>query len=451
MKYRWDKKYLYWGVTAFCVVACSLLFYYGIFHISVIKRNIGKMITILMPVIYGLVIGYLLSPVVNFFESRWFYPLFFERMKVQESVKNKKRIRSLSILFAVSLMLFVIFGLFFLLIPQLTKSISNIVVSFPFYYNNFTGWIADLLENNPRLEIAATSKLNGWQNNIQNFLNNILPSVNEVLVNLSSGLLSIFNLLKNFFIGIIISIYVLNSKELFGAQSKKLMYSLFTPHRANKIINNIRFTNEMFSGFIVGKIVDSAIIGVICFFVTNIIGTPYAILVSVIIGVTNIIPFFGPYLGAVPCALLILLVNPIQCIYFIIFIIILQTFDGNILGPKILGESTGLSSFWVIFAILLFGGLFGIIGMFIGVPVFAVIYTGIRYVVNTLLMRKNLSTNTSDYMELDNIDETTNDRIYLTKDIPEKEKNKHFRIKNENKISKDKSEKSENKKDEENK
>ncbi len=452
MKYRWDKKYLYWGVTAFSVIACSLLFYYGIFHISRVKETIGRMITILMPVIYGLIIGYLLSPVVNFTEDKWFYPLFFEKLKVENNTKNKKKIRTLSIFAALLFMLLIIFGLFALLIPQLINSISNLVISFPTYYNNFEIWIIDLLEKNPELESVAVDRLSDLSTYIENLLNNtILPSINSIIMNLSTGLMSVVNIFKNFIIGTLISIYVLGSKELFAAQSKKIVYSLFKPNRANKIIRNIRFTNEMFSGFIVGKLIDSAIIGVICFVLTTIIGTPYSILVSVIIGVTNVIPFFGPYLGAVPCAVLILLVNPMQCVYFVILIIILQTFDGNILGPKILGDSTGLSSFWVIFAILTFGGVFGILGMFIGVPVFAVIYTGIRYVVNTMLSSKNLSTDTADYMELDNIDEVTNSRIYLDKEKLERERahrahNRRNKDKNDEKFSSDEKKDTEEKK-----
>ncbi|OYP27662.1 hypothetical protein CG709_07160, partial [Lachnotalea glycerini] len=201
-------------------------------------------------------------------------------------------------------------------------------------------------------------------------------------------------------------------KELFAAQSKKLVYAALKPYRANILIKNLRLTNDMFSGFISGKLLDSFLIGILCFIGTKLLNTPYPVLVSVIIGVTNVIPFFGPYLGAIPCGILILFVDPLQFFYFIVFIIILQTFDGNILGPKILGHSTGLSSFWIIVAILLGGGLFGILGMFIGVPVFAVIYALVKAFVNRSLIAHNLPHKTTDYYNLDYIDEDTFHKFY---------------------------------------
>ncbi|HOO28395.1 MAG TPA: AI-2E family transporter, partial [Lachnospiraceae bacterium] len=195
--------------------------------------------------------------------------------------------------------------------------------------------------------------------------------------------------------------YLLASKELFCAQAKKLSYALLREERANNLINNMRFANKTFGGFLVGKILDSLIIGIICFVGTSILKIPYALLISVIVGVTNMIPFFGPYLGAIPCAIILIMINPMKCLIFLIFILILQQFDGNILGPKILGNSTGLSSFWVIFAITIFGGLLGILGMFIGVPLFAVIYSAIKTFVNQRLIKKQLPADTTFYMGSD--------------------------------------------------
>ena len=189
----------------------------------------------------------------------------------------------------------------------------------------------------------------------------------------------------------------------FASQAKKICYALFERPVANQVINACRFTNKTFIGFLGGKIVDSAIIGVLCFFGTSILKMPYAVLISVIVGVTNIIPFFGPYIGAIPSALLVLMINPVKCIPFILFVLALQQLDGNVIGPKILGESTGLSGFWVIFSITFFGGLWGIAGMVVGVPLFAVLYAGISYLINKLLEKKALSTTTEDYEGLDHI------------------------------------------------
>lgn len=423
MKYHWDKKYLYWGVTAILVISVSIFVFYGVFHLDEIKSAISKWITILMPIIYGLAIGYLLSPVVNYQEKHIFNPFFYEKCRIEKNKKSRKRIRALAIFVTLSFALLLLFGLFSLLIPQLFISISNLITSFPEIYDNFIQSVEEVFMDNPDLETDVIGYLNAASEYTEKFLNTqILPRVNQIFVQLSSGVLNFIGVLKNIFIGIIVSIYIMSSKELFGAQAKKLAYAVLKPYRANILIKNLRLTNEMFSGFISGKLLDSFIIGIMCFLAMKLMNMPYPVLISVIIGITNIIPFFGPYLGAIPCGILILLVNPIQCIYFIVFIIILQTFDGNVLGPKILGQSTGLSSFWVIVAILLGGGLFGILGMFIGVPVFAVIYALIKAFINRTLIAHDLPFRTNDYFNLDYIDEDTFDKVYNSKEKEEDSK-----------------------------
>ena len=224
----------------------------------------------------------------------------------------------------------------------------------------------------------------------------------------SISVISTLGVLWDFIIGFIISIYVLASKETFAGQAKKIAYALFEPDSANIILNNFRFTHKTFVGFVGGKILDSIIIGILCFIGTSIMNMPYAVLVSVIIGVTNVIPFFGPFLGAIPTTILIFVVDPghpLNCLYFVLFILILQQFDGNILGPKILGNSTGITGFWVIFSITLFGGLFGVGGMIVGVPLFAVLYAIIKSYVNGALRRKKLPEDTASYISLSEINE----------------------------------------------
>ena len=229
----------------------------------------------------------------------------------------------------------------------------------------------------------------------------LVPKFNVVLMEFSLSVLSFAKSLWNFIIGLILSIYIMGMKETFAGQAKKILFAIFKADHAKKLINDIRFVDDTFGGFIVGKLIDSAIIGVICFCAMSILKLPYVVLISVIIGVTNIIPFFGPFLGAVPSAILILMVNPAKVIPFVIFILVLQQFDGNILGPKILGDSTGLNSFWVISAITIFGGWFGVPGMAVGVPTFAVIYALFKRRINVVLEKKGLSSKTSDYMSAD--------------------------------------------------
>lgn len=406
MKFHIDKKFIYWGVTSFLVIAAGLCFYYLLFHGVNISNAFHTVIRITMPILDGFLLSYLLTPVLNGIEDRFVIPLCRKCKWETGSKKNKKKIRAVSIILTIIAVALALYVFFATVIPQLVRSIQSIILQFPIYINNLNGWATKLLADNPDIEAAVMDVLDKYSGELNNFLNhNLLPKMNELIRDVSLSLLSFLMRLWNLIIGFIISIYILGSKELFAGQAKKMAYAVFETKTANAVISNVRFTHKTFSGFMVGKIIDSIIIGLICFAGTNIMGTPYAVLISVIIGVTNVIPFFGPYLGAIPSALLILMVNPLQCLYFIIFILILQQFDGNILGPKILGDSTGLSGFWVIFSITLFGGLFGILGMIAGVPVFAVIYAGVRALVNQFLRKKDLPTDTSQYMNVGSIEE----------------------------------------------
>lgn len=220
-----------------------------------------------------------------------------------------------------------------------------------------------------------------------------------------NGVVYAFKILENTFLGFIIAAYFLASKTKLISQTKQIMYSIFSVKTANAVILKFRYIHKVFGGFIRGKLLDSLIIGVLCFLGTSLLGIPFAVLVSVVVGITNIIPFFGPFIGAIPCAVLILLYSPLKCLYFVIFVVALQQFDGNILGPKILGDSTGLSSFWVLFSIIVFGGLFGFVGMLIGVPLFAVIYSLVGGVIQSRLTKKKMSINSEDYSNLAKVDQ----------------------------------------------
>ncbi len=407
MKFRIDKKYIRWGVTAFLVIAGSILFYYLLFHRANISAGFRTFLGITMPILDGLLMAYILTPMLNGLEKKLILPICLKYNVDIGEKKNRKRIRAISILLTIIIVTAALYCFFATVIPQLVRSVQSIILQFPIYINNLMVWTTNLLTNNPEIESIVMELFDKYSVELSDFLNlSVLPKMNELIRNVSLSFISFLKTLWNLIIGFIISIYILGSKELFAGQAKKMVYAIFETDTANAVISDVRFTHKTFIGFIVGKVIDSIIIGIICFAGTSIMGTPYAILVSVIVGITNIIPFFGPYLGAIPSALLILMVNPMQCLYFIIFILILQQFDGNILGPKILGDSTGLSGFWVIFAITLFGGLFGILGMVAGVPVFAVIYAAIRAIINSLLAKKKLPTETSAYLDVGSIEGT---------------------------------------------
>lgn len=408
MRFKFNNKYFRWGLTFFLVVAASICFYYLVFHSSSLKANISALNNILMPVVFGLVTAYLLTPALNYLESHLLVPLC-NKCRIRESAKRASIIRGVGILVIGFLFFFLIYGLIAMLLSQIVPSIQNIVSNFDTYLNNFTLWLNELLANNADIKDYALKTVDKYSVELESWLNNTLVATSSELIRqVSLSVIGILKVLWNFIIGFIISIYVLSSKEKFAGQAKKIAYAAFEQNTANVVINNFRFTHKTFIGFISGKILDSIIIGILCFLGTTLMNTPYAVLVSVVIGVTNVIPFFGPFLGAIPTTILIFVVDPghpLNCVYFVIFILILQQFDGNILGPKILGNSTGLTGFWVLFAITLFGGMFGILGMIAGVPIFAVIYAAVRSVVNTALRKKNMPEETSVYMNVGSVDE----------------------------------------------
>lgn len=403
MKLPLNKRYLRIGLTLFAVTAASICFYYLIFHGDRFSNQINSLIRIINPVLYGIIFAYLMTPMVNGIEKFFLNPLFSGNGTVP-SIKQKKYKRFISVFLTLVIVVFMIYGFFSILIPNIAKSIKSISYQFPYYVQNLTNWSYKFLDDNPDIADMVIRFLDTYSEKLLTYVNNsIMPQMENLVKQVSLSLISILKMLWNFIIGMIISIYVLYNKETFAGQFKKLTYALLDTQKANQLIQDVRFTSDTFIGFISGKIIDSIIIGFICFAGTSILKIPYALLVSVIVGVTNVIPFFGPYLGAIPSAILILMVNPVKCIYFIIFILILQQIDGNIIGPKILGQSTGLSGFWVIFSITVFGGIMGIPGMIIGVPFFAVLYAMVKRVTAKMLVKKGLPVQTSKYLNVDYI------------------------------------------------
>lgn len=408
MKIQFNNKYLRIGITAFAVIAASICFYYLIFHGDRFSAQVNALLKVISPVMYGIIFAYLLTPMINGIEGRILAPIFTLNGKGTVSDKQKKYMRMLSIILALLIVGFLINGFFSILIPNIIKSIRSISYQFPYYIQNLTNWSEKFLEDNPDIEKIVIQFLDTYSEEFMSYLNNnLVPQMETLVKQVSLSLISVLKVLWNFIIGIIISIYVLYSKETFAGQAKKLVFALLQTKTANQFIKDVRFASDTFIGFISGKIIDSVIIGFICFAGTSLMQTPYALLVSVIVGVTNVIPFFGPYLGAVPSAILILMVNPMKCVYFIIFILILQQVDGNFIGPKILGQSTGLSGFWVIFSITIFGGIMGIPGMIIGVPFFAVLYALARRIINRMLKRKGLPLETEQYKNVEYIDDNS--------------------------------------------
>ncbi len=385
-----ENHYFAWGLTAVAVVCTILLFYDVVFRSSIVLEYMGKLLTILAPVLYGCVIAYLLSPVVNWFERAIF------RHGGQKT--PKKWVRAISMLLTWLLVLAFLYGLMSILLPELYKSILQLVDNAQNYYNTVYYWVLHIVEDNPNFASWVSKMFNQYYNEALTWLReNLVPQLQTAVQAFTGGILGLFTFLKNLLLGIIVSIYLMASKEGFAAASCKLCYTLLPERWAAWLIRGVKAADGIFSGFVRGKLLDSLIIGVICFFCSSLFQFPYAPLVSVVVGVTNIIPFFGPFLGAIPSAFLILLDTPVKSLYFILFVLVLQQFDGNILGPKILGDSTGISGFWVMVAILVGGGLWGIMGMFLGVPLFACVYTAVQSYSEYRLKKRGLPLDTDSY------------------------------------------------------
>ena len=389
MKEKLNNKYLAWGLTIFCVMAALMLLFFAIYRWNYIYNAFITFLNIVMPFIFGLVIAYLMNPFVCFFENKIF-------SKVKNGKKRRIKIaRVLSITTSSIIFLGCLIGLISFFIPELLKSLDMFIQNSTTYLNNSKDLLIGFFGGRGGIEEFINNNYDTFQKFFVNWLNEGV--LNDMMTNLGNSIFGTLKFLYNFVIGYIISIYVLYDKEKFKAQTKKLLYSLFDDDKINLILENVKYTDRIFSDFFSAKLLDSLIIGVICFVAMLIFDMPYALIIAVVVGVTNIIPYFGPFIGAIPSALLILLVDPTKCISFIIFIFVLQQFDGNILGPKILGGKTGLSSFWVLFSLLIFGGLFGVVGMIIGVPIFSIFYSFINGLLKKRLSNKELPTDSKYY------------------------------------------------------
>ena len=362
------KPYLYGMLAGFGAISLSILFFFLIYRFQGFGDAISKLTGILMPFIYGAVIAYLLKPVCNCVEN-------FLRRLLPEKMGTAANMLAVtvSLLFGI----LVVYALIMMIVPQLITSVTTLYYTARNNLNDFVDWAShqEIIASNQKLLDFIETSYDNLQDTLDNIVRTkLVPSMQSLLSGAALGVMSFVTFLKNIIIGVIVSVYLLASRKKFGQQCKMILYSLIKPRWADIILEEILYADKMFGGFINGKILDSAIIGVLCYIACLIFKFPSALLVSVIIGVTNVIPFFGPFIGAIPATLLILIQNPIKALWFVLFVLVLQQVDGNIIGPKILGNTTGLSSFWVLFAILLFGGLWGFVGMIIGVPLFAVIY-----------------------------------------------------------------------------
>ena len=386
------------GLIAFGVLAGILMLFFFLFKINSIKNALLTVVSVLQPIIIGFVIAYLANPVMKIFD-KYLKKFFVGALKLKKVGYTISRM--VSIILSLILFFAIIAVLVYLVVPELYSSVMSLIQTLPAKIDAATVWVTDFFDQHPQISEFATSFLDYEKQWVQT---DLLGWATDYAGTIASGVMKTANFIFDLIIGIVVAVYLLSSKETFKAQFKKVFYAIMGPNAAEGTITVLKKSNEVFGGFISGKLIDSLIIGILCFIGVSILNMPFAILVSVVIGVTNVIPVFGPYIGAIPSILLITLVDPLKGLYFLIFVILLQTLDGNILGPKILGDSTGLSPFWVVFAIVLGGGLFGIVGMLIGVPLFAVIYYLINEGVRYRLGKKRLPLETENYAKSGRID-----------------------------------------------
>ena len=407
----WDiRPYLAIGALIFLVFCCCIAVFTMIFKYAALKKACAAFVGILQPILIGAVLGYLFNPLMRRIDTG-LCGLILPKVKDKEKVKHV--IRTVASILTLLIFLTLFGMIIYMIVPALMESIANLVNTMSANVEHFIDWYNNLSlpgKGSGEWEqylLMAAEYIEEW------FDNSLVPQLQDFtqwqnyLTSITLSAINVVVVLKNVVIGLIVSIYVLMEKERFEGQAKKIAFAMLPIKQANALIQIVHKVDQIFGGFIIGKIIDSIIIGIICFIGCSILRMPYTLLVSVIIGITNIIPFFGPFIGAIPCLIIVTITDPLHGLYLLIFILVLQQVDGNIIGPKILGESTGLSSFWVIFAIMVGSGLFGFAGMLFGVPTFAVIYYLAQRLISHLLKRKGLPAKSLDYTVVTHVDPET--------------------------------------------
>lgn len=408
------------GLMIFITFACCILFFFMLLRYQGFADGWHKIVGAAQSIIIGLVLAYLLNPIMEFLERKLYKRL---KGKMKTDQKAKKLSRGLGIAGAILFLLIIIILLIAAIVPSVISCIVGVIDTLPGNVQNFI----KVVQSGKLGEYEVTGTISDMLTKLVDYVENwatktLLPEAKTYLLQITSGMINMVKAVINFLVGIIVAAYVLMIKESLIGQSKKAIYAIFKPRQGNIIIETMHKADEIFGGFIIGKIIDSAIIGVICYVGCSILHIPDAMLVAVIVGVTNIIPVFGPFIGAVPSLLLVVVQSPWHALYLLIFIIILQQVDGNIIGPKILGSSTGLSSFWVMFAILIGGGLFGFLGMLLGVPVFAMIYYIVQRLVNHSIGNRQLPIATDAYVDVKSVDLTNGTLVHYEHNKSKKKK-----------------------------
>ena len=391
MKDPKKQRYFYAMMAGFGTISLSVLFFFFLYRLQGIGNVISQLSTILAPFIYGGIIAYLLRPMCNSLEA------FFQ---LRLPKKMRRFANAFAVVFSLMVGILVVYALITMVVPQLVESVVTLWNALPTKMEQLVNWATETFGKDERVVQFVEKNYRSYFTDIDKWVQaNVIPQVSSLVTNVGTSVWQVLKFVYNILIGLIVAVYVLHGRKRFGKQARLIVRSIFSDRWADRILEEVEFIDRMFGGFIDGKIIDSAIVGVLCYIGCTVLKIPSALLVSVIVGVTNVIPFFGPVIGAVPSTLLILIDSPLKALWFLIWVIVLQQLDGNVIGPKILGDRTGLSSLWVLFAIVLCGGLWGVAGMVICVPMFAVIYDIVKKLVRRGLTGKGQSQLWEQYHE----------------------------------------------------
>lgn len=393
MNINWNRKYLTIAVYATCAVIVSAIAVMIIFNFDSVMAKLSAVGAIASPILIGIFCAYLLNPLMMNFENG-----LFRKLSTSENKKTRGKARALSLTLTMLVVILVLALVVIMVIPQLVENLVSIFSNMDSYIATIKNWLNDIFEDHPEMIEFFGNPLDDFNAFIGKIWKEYSAELVGIAGNVAAMVWAVLDTMKNLIIGLTISIYLLARKEMFIGQTKKLIFSFLRVEKAQRFLGICREASKKFLGSIIGKIIEAFVVAMLCFIGTTIMGLPYALLISAIMFVFNLIPYIGPFIGAIPCAILLLLSNdPIQALWFAIFVLVLQTVDGNILAPWILGDSTGLPAVWILISILVGGGLFGMLGMFLGVPVCAVVYMLFKDFIENRLKKRRLPRSTSEY------------------------------------------------------
>ena len=394
------KRLLLISLIIFIGLALAITYFFVLYKKDNISQSISAVVSIMRPFTIGAILAYIMKSTCNFYEKHLSKKLL--QSKKLDEKQAIKRSNIIAVVLTYITWSAILTALLWIIIPQIVQSvkkfINDMIVIIPEWVDRIFEWEQTFLEDNEILRPYFDSIVNWlitWSET------ELIPDLRDFGASLVPTILSIITIIKDIAIGLVVSVFFLSGRKIFAVKSRIFVNCIFKENAANAIIDEVKYADKMFSGFLEGKVIDSSIIGLIYYLALVIMGVPYPALIAVICGVTNIIPFFGPFIGAVPSGLIILMTadSPIKLLWFIIFVCVIQFIDGNIIDPHIVGGNIKMSSFCVLFAVILFGGLWGFWGLLVGVPTFAVIYDIVKKIIMYVLKKKDKTYLIENYYE----------------------------------------------------